>query len=378
MRKTIMSLAGLGLLGAALIAPGPASASPLAYNRADIAPAVLHEGEVTEGQSYTGQDVTVSSSGTETYAYRADNGKYVAKPTTSINFASASLASASLKSRTYLGFGANLPYDDSVYAPSMDYGHNFSHTGANVSFGDSFQTYSENSPFLWSDGTNASFHFAISGDAKLPSVIADTIGTPLERTSNTQIFSVMSINIYKTGTLDLIRQMNEISSGPIDDATWAQYMALNQQVNDNQITRQYWYLGQPVGTFGDGSLISDDMGANLEHFVSLDDGPAVLDFAFTPGGDFDWDIQFNTTVRLDTALENTFVDFDFSHTIVTTYNAPDGATTYSASGLFPGTLALSSAPGSGVPEPASWLLMIAGIGLLGSAARKRDATPILA
>ncbi|MBS0333573.1 MAG: PEPxxWA-CTERM sorting domain-containing protein [Proteobacteria bacterium] len=61
---------------------------------------------------------------------------------------------------------------------------------------------------------------------------------------------------------------------------------------------------------------------------------------------------------------------DFSHTVIASYDGPQGATTLSASGLFPGTLALDASPGA-VPEPAAWALLIVGFGLSGAMLRRR-------
>ena len=59
----------------------------------------------------------------------------------------------------------------------------------------------------------------------------------------------------------------------------------------------------------------------------------------------------------------------------TAFNLPDGVTVnagdYLVNNRFIDPLA---APGGGVPEPASWALMIAGFGLAGAALRRRRAT----
>ena len=76
--------------------------------------------------------------------------------------------------------------------------------------------------------------------------------------------------------------------------------------------------------------------------------PKVIKFDFVPGGDFDWEIFF----RLGAALPDPDLFFaaDFSHTAAVTFVGP---TASSGSGVFPGTIPLSS----NVPEPnAFWVV----------------------
>ncbi len=87
---------------------------------------------------------------------------------------------------------------------------------------------------------------------------------------------------------------------------------------------------------------------------------------FNPGGDFDWQISLGTDAELSNDFET--ASSDFSHTAHIGYTGPDGSTTYSASGVFPGTLAGMPSP---VPEPASWVLALCGFAGLFAHRRRR-------
>ncbi len=89
---------------------------------------------------------------------------------------------------------------------------------------------------------------------------------------------------------------------------------------------------------------------------SLVTGAYTLFALFQPNGDFDWNISLSTSARVNNDFET--VSNDYSHTAHVSYYAPEGSTTYSDSGVFPGTLA--GLP-STVPEPASWALVLCGL-----------------
>ena len=77
-----------------------------------------------------------------------------------------------------------------------------------------------------------------------------------------------------------------------------------------------------------------------------------MNASFNPNGDFDWIIYSYSAATLTAGRAGDIASADFYNTIQASYIAPSGATTYSASGVFPGTLALPLA----VPEPEGVLL----------------------
>lgn len=83
------------------------------------------------------------------------------------------------------------------------------------------------------------------------------------------------------------------------------------------------------------------------------------------GDVFDLGYEMSTDVQ--------FGSFDLSHTAVISFDTPEGVFLTSALG---GTF--GAPPSAGVPEPAGWALMIAGVGLAGSALRRRPRRAVTA
>ena len=75
---------------------------------------------------------------------------------------------------------------------------------------------------------------------------------------------------------------------------------------------------------------------------------------------FDLMVWMNVESRAYTTDTNVYSVANFLNTAHVSYSGPDGSTTYSASGLFPGTVSM---PTSEVPEPDS--LMLSAIALFG-------------
>lgn len=212
---------------------------------------------------------------------------------------------------------------------------------ARVDIGDSFRAVSGNSPFTWTSEDEASFTFDVSG-------VVDFLGA----SSN----SAIALTILAPGTLDAY-------------ARW---------VGGDNSAYYEWYpteIADFTYQLGPGTTNYPWVDATATSY------PTSFTASFNPGGDFDWVMTLNLDPYLGyPAGAGSHGLDDFSHTVLASYQGPQGATTLSASGLFPGTVALDAAPG-GVPEPASWTLMLLGFGGLGAMlrrARRDDGDPAAA
>lgn len=197
---------------------------------------------------------------------------------------------------------------------------------ARADFGDSFRTYNQNGPFSWTNGTTASFNIDLSG------LIGGLGGTNGSR---------FGIIILAPGTLDAYYNWLT-TNDPNAYNTWS-----------NAAIQYFDYWIGP-----------DSPGENwiTQTFTTF---PAQATASFAPGGDFDWAMYLITDASTSSPFSNYTVDF--SHTANITYSSPTGTTTVSASGLFPGTVAM-------VPEPETYALMLVGLILVGTAAQRRRDT----
>lgn len=325
-----------------------ASATPLTtYSRVDVSSGTL----VDSAFSSTGATVSIAPVGsTHSGAFGNGAGGFTVKSITDNVSGIASLQTGTLKALSSGGYGANsgvvgspLPHQQTGIARST------------ATFADSFRAYSSgNTPYLWTNGTTTNFNFGITGNSIIPGGLDPNYN---------QIYSLLLLNIFQPGTVDLLNQLNNFDFNAYANSTiaFAAYIALSNQIDAQLITRDYWYLGDSVTSF------PIDPG----HVVAVDPNiPTNVQFAIQPGGDFDWILELTTSIQIDKRLENVAASLDFSHSISTSYVGPNGATTYSASGLFPDTLSLTDAPtASGVPEPGSLALL--GLGLTGLIAIRR-------
>ncbi|WP_312161989.1 PEPxxWA-CTERM sorting domain-containing protein [Phenylobacterium sp.] len=279
---------------------------------------------------FANSDVVFGDSGSREVGYCvAGSGcaDVVWKPVTGDVWASASLANAELKTRAYLSFGENKP--GSAVA---QLGSNFETASATASFDDTFYiTSASGSPFLWNAGSNVGFNFDVSGAAEWSeNLVADPA-------SLTNIYSRLDFLAYDPVSYEVITGKSWLLGD------YATNSAFWSALNDPLLTPAVW----------DGLEVVDLLSSS------------TINYTFNPGQDFFWTLRLTNWVALDVTEENVFASLDFSHTVKTSYQGPEGSVTRSASALFPFTT-----PVSAVPEPATWAMMITGFGLAGAGLRR--------
>ncbi|MCP5371454.1 MAG: PEP-CTERM sorting domain-containing protein [Hyphomicrobiales bacterium] len=344
-------------LAAGAVLALPAGATPLTtYSSVGINSnlSVLDGTDNDKATSTDGSALELDVSGSQNFAYGNGSGGYTVKPTTNETFARSSLQSGELKTRASLGFGTDVSGID------IPVGTGNGASSAMSVFGDSFRAYSGDTPFLWTDGTTAQFSFGITGTTTVPDNLAVPNGYGAGEPKN-QVYTSLVLKVFQPGGLDIWNQLANFDFNAYSDfATgYAIFQALSAQLTGMTIANEYWYFGDLVVPYP----------VDAAHVLPVSaDTPTEVTAQFTPDGDFDWLLTLDSTVFLDSSLENVTATMDFSSTVTTSYQGPDGAVTYSASGLFPGTLALSTAPAQ-VPEPGSAVLF--GVGVIGLVATRR-------
>ena len=214
-------------------------------------------------------------------------------------------------------------------------GQNF-YNQENAIFGDGFRAQSPSGPFQWTAGSTGHFGIQIDGSVDAsPDVTAMGVG------------GFVILTLYQPGTLN--PDQNLVGS-------------------PNIITYYMWLIGNP-----NQNIYSCDFHGNC---VPLTPNQTYVDFSDTininadiqPGGDFDWSLILGFSGQDQTAG---YYDMDFSHTLNLTYTGPEGSTTGSISGAFPGsTLAVDPVD---APEPISLSLFGAGLAGLGAMRRRKRA-----
>ncbi len=301
----------------------------------------------------TGAALQLSASSSQNLAYNNGSGGYAIKPTSDNVFARASLADGVLKSRSFLSFGS-----DVAGSAVMPVGVRNGSSRSQVRFADSFTTYSNNAPFLWTAGDTVQFGMSVTGISDVPAGLPDPVDYSPGQTKN-NVFAFLSFQAFQPGGLSLLRELETFDFGT---RTYAEYTALNAQFVASRIANEYWYFGSAVTPYD----------IDPAHILAVDAVTPTKVFAtFNPNGDFDWVLSLETLVQLDASQQNVSVDLNFANSVETAYEGPAGTTTYSASGLFPNTLRQGQTPGNAVPEPLTAALGIFGVGAAVMAATRR-------
>ena len=168
---------------------------------------------------------------------------------------------------------------------------------AAATIADSFRFFDNNStsPFQWSSTTEATFTMNFSG-----SVTTQGAG-------DTRASAYLILNIYEPGAIALLQ--NGVSQAEINNQ-----FRLSQNIFN--VFGNLFPLGRPAEAL-----------------------PATVDFSFTPESNFDWLARFIVTTSINSGAA--MVNADFLNSAELSFSGPDGARTFSASGLFPDTQGVS-------------------------------------
>ncbi len=228
-------------------------------------------------------------------------------------------------------------------------------------FGDSFSHSSGGNPFLFSNGDISRFILSVDG-----------VSNRSTNDAYTSASSFLNIFILEHGTLaDNVNETGDIIF--VDDSFQA--VLFNNLIAhasfgltpDSTLTTNYGATGD-LNTPG---IENPFLLVPVDDVLSSGD---VVDFAFNPGGDFDWYIQLSAGAAISNGpfpgasppTGEQFANSDFSNTIHVDYVAPSGVDYGSASGIF-----LEGSGVSAVPVPAAvWLFGSGLLGLVGVARRK--------
>lgn len=228
----------------------------------------------------------------------------------------ADLATGTLKSRTTL---TNADPTNNLYVQSNAY------------FGDGFRAFANDNPFNWGPSAAGRFTLDLSG-----SISSSTSLSSL----NAGAFVVLSV--LKPGTLDVDGRLAGVPE---------------------VLQYYYWQIGNPNLFLQTCDYIGNCSPMTPSAYLTSFPTRIVQDV--TPGSDFDWMLLIGSYGQPGDQLGS--FDIDFSHTLTASYEGPQGTTTLSQSGLFPGTAPLTTT----VPEPTTISLMAAGLLLVAVQHRRR-------
>lgn len=293
-------------------------------------------------RDYSGAAVEWANSGTRNWAYSNGSG-YAIREEESAVYAKADLSAGELKARSYLRLGA---HDSSTSIPA--YGTRAAVAAASASFADSLSFSSGGTSYLWNSGDVFNFALSVHGDVALPAGHAAPVDFLDPYTAAT-----LRLEIYRPGGLQALADVQGFDffgyrDAHGEDAALAELARLNGAFDALFVDSTAWCLGPSLTT-------ADFCGGSFFEQAVLDaDGKANLGYTFAPGGDFEFVLNLETWIQIDLSYENVYGDLDFSHTIAAGFDAPEGVTVHSASGLFPDTQPLQP---SAVPEPGTLLLL---------------------
>lgn len=359
--RTALHCSAFSLLAAVVVAqPGAAQAythyterqlNSAEYINYSDDPARTNNGYLRD---LSGATVEYGWSGTRTWAFGNGSGGYVVREETSDVYARADLGTGELKARSVVSVGSNLPGSGSNPA----YGYTAANASATAAFADTFRFASASgTPYLWGAEEQFQFHFAIDGQTNL----APGQSAPTDFRQAGTSFARVSLDLYRAGQgfsslAAFDAHLAAMDWGNAEDVT--RLYQLNDAVSASKLGSHFWLVGDsllPPDWYTDPSIT----------LVALDSsGLATLDYSFDAAGDFEFVLQLETQARIDLSYQNMTNRIDFSNTLAADFTAPAGAVVTSASGAFPGTVAA-------VPEPGTWLLWLAGFGLVASAVRRR-------
>lgn len=196
---------------------------------------------------------------------------------------------------------------------------------AEAMFGDSFRTTTgTGTPFTWNSSTSVSFNLDIDGSVS-SSYLVNGSGVELQ--------------IFEPGTLD----------------TYVAY----QQSGDPDLLAAVTAQRIAIFAWGLGLVNYSPLNGTVVVF------PDTLEAEFNPDGDFDWVLRLVTNVA---PSGGSSAVADFFNTLEMSYVGPDGGVTYSASGVFPGTLALAAVS---LPTPGTLGLLLPGLLMIGLTRRRQ-------
>lgn len=323
LRTSVGSVAVLGLaMSAALIFSDLAQAGPVYASvwAGDYTNSV-RSGDHTWDTSQPWSGDVVSSSTVSSQAASAANGGTYKGATTSSS-GSANLATAQLKGT-----------ESAVLAP----GALASNAEAWVSsaFGDSFSVFGPSGPFSWTSANTVRFTLTVNGHIGSSSPGGD------------QVF----VEFYYGAPGALA------NNGTGGGAEFPAGLATGNFYPQDGCFFPLGFPGQNVVGMTCGGTLTENASGDVSGTVFAE---------FAPNGNFDWvaDLTLQGWPGSLFSPGPGTSSMNFSDTVTVGYIGPEGTTTDSASGVFPGTLALATT----VPEPSTFALV--GLGMILVAARR--------
>lgn len=231
-------------------------------------------------------------------------------------------------------------------------------SSAGVAFGDTFGAVHSQSGLAhaWTSADTVRFSFSVTGTfvEVPPAPIMVLLDKDFERSV------LFTFAAYRPGAFDRQSRINALMLEPNSQARNAEWARLNREISALRIADNASWLGRVYSPYDDFSQVP---------FVPVSaDVPSVISIDFNPGGAFEWRASLDIRTRFQPDMflgERTTLAADFTHTVGATFNGPAGTITTSGSGLFPDTVAMQP-----VPEPGTWALMLGGLLLLPTLARR--------